>query len=167
MLSCNCSVRSVWSLGNFRLWDECIRVGLGDQILILFSTYTGPYQEKSKVDLRQTKTFRKIEADLKQRRRQKQLNPGSIDLRMESYIDKDRAIAVVSGTPKTFILVKDTTKYIKDNLFEGAEDLKGHVMKLRVDMMKSTRKWEHEALTIQVTIEQAEHELKNGDPQVI
>ncbi len=48
----------------------------------------------------------------------------------------------------------------------GAEDLKGHVMKLRGDMMRSTRNCELEALGIQVIIEQAAHELKYGDPRV-
>jgi len=63
--------------------------------------FSGPIPEKSKADLRQTKTFRKIEADLKQRRRQNLLDGNTkIDPRMESYVDKDRAIAVVSGTTK-------------------------------------------------------------------
>ncbi len=48
----------------------------------------------------------------------------------------------------------------------GAEDLKGHVMKLRGDMMRSSRNCELEALGIQVITEQAAHELKYGDPRV-
>jgi hypothetical protein len=39
-------------------------------------------------------------------------------------------------------------------------------MKLRGDMMRSTRNCELEALGIQVIIEQAAHELKYGDPRV-
>jgi len=39
-------------------------------------------------------------------------------------------------------------------------------MKLRGGMMKSNRNCEHEAMIIQVIVEQAEHELKYGDPQV-
>ena len=50
--------------------------------------------------------------------------------------------------------------------FAGAEDLKGHVMKLRGDMMRSNRNCELEALGIQVIIEQAAHELKYGDARV-
>jgi hypothetical protein len=55
--------------------------------------------EKSKADLRQTKTFRKIEQHLKVRRKNAAMDTGPIDPRMESYVDKDRAIAVVSGKP--------------------------------------------------------------------
>ena len=58
---------------------------------------SGPIPEKSKADLRQTKTFRKIEQHLKVRRRNAAMDTGPIDPRMESYVDKDRAIAVVSG----------------------------------------------------------------------
>lgn len=61
---------------------------------------------------------------------------------------------------------KSISNLIVNYFIQGAEDLKGHVMKLRGDMMKSNRNCEHEAMTIQVTIEQAEHELKYGDPQV-
>ena len=53
--------------------------------------------EKSKADLRQTKTFRKIEQHLKIRKKNAAMDTGPVDLRMESYIDKDRAIAVTTG----------------------------------------------------------------------
>jgi len=57
----------------------------------------GPQPEKSKADLRQTKTFRKIEQHLKVRKRNAAMDTGPLDPRMEVYVDKDRAIAVVSG----------------------------------------------------------------------
>ena len=44
--------------------------------------------------------------------------------------------------------------------------MKGHVMKLRGDLMRSSKHYELEALSIQVIIEQAAHELKYGDPRV-
>ena len=53
--------------------------------------------EKSKADLRQTKTFRNIEQHLKIRKKNAAMDTGPVDLRMESYIDKDRAIAVTTG----------------------------------------------------------------------
>ena len=48
----------------------------------------------------------------------------------------------------------------------GTEDLKGHVLKLRGDLMKNNRHCELEALSIHVIIEQAAHELKYGDARV-
>ena len=48
----------------------------------------------------------------------------------------------------------------------GAEDLKGHIMKHRGDMMQSIRSGEDEGQNIQVILEQAEHELRHGDPEV-
>ena len=57
----------------------------------------GPQPEKSKADLRQTKTFRKIEQHLKVRKKNAAMDTGVLDPRMEIYVDKDRAIAVVSG----------------------------------------------------------------------
>jgi hypothetical protein len=58
---------------------------------------SGPPPEKSKADLRQTKTFRKIESHLKARKKNAAMDTGVMDPRMEIYVDKDRAIAVVSG----------------------------------------------------------------------
>ena len=44
--------------------------------------------------------------------------------------------------------------------------MKGHVMKLRGDLIRSSKHYELEALSIQVIIEQAAHELKYGEPRV-
>ena len=48
----------------------------------------------------------------------------------------------------------------------GAEDLKGHVMKLRGDLLRNNRLFELEAQGINVLLEQAAHELKYGDASV-
>ena len=52
------------------------------------------------------------------------------------------------------------------NSISGAEDLKGHIMKHRGDMMQSIKSGENEGQNVQVILEQAEHELRHGDPEV-
>ena len=47
----------------------------------------------------------------------------------------------------------------------GAEDLKGHIMKHRGDLMKNSD-GQFEGQNVNVILEQAEHELKHGDPEV-
>lgn len=48
----------------------------------------------------------------------------------------------------------------------GAEDLKGHIMKHRGDIMQTSKSGEVEGQNVQVILEQAEHELRHGDPEV-
>jgi hypothetical protein len=47
----------------------------------------------------------------------------------------------------------------------GTEDLKGHVMKLRGEHVKTSRN-EVEVVRIEVLQEQAAHELRYGEPRV-
>ncbi len=60
-----------------------------------------------------------------------------------NYVDKDRAIAVG----------------------EGAEDLKGHIMKHR-GAIKATQPDELTPQDLKTVLEQAAHELRIGDPEV-
>lgn len=105
--------------------------------------------DKEKQELRQTKTFRKIEAELKERNRRHKRNlendakskkRGEVDGAF--YVDKSRQAAVGQ-----------------------AEDLKGHILKHRGDMMRSKTTGESEILGLFILLEQAEYELKHGDPE--
>ena len=89
-------------------------------------------------------TFRKIEQDLKnkQKRRQKIAEGDEQAPREESYVDKNRAIGVTPG-----------------------DDLKGHIMKHRGKLMDKNAIFSE--FDINVLIEQAIHEMRYGDAQVI
>ena len=56
--------------------------------------------EKTKADLRKSMTFKRIEKDIRMKKRQKEadVRSGSKKELSETYVDKDRAIAVVIGT---------------------------------------------------------------------
>lgn len=58
-----------------------------------------PMNEKTKADLRKSMTFKRIEKDIRMKRRQKEadIRSGTKKDLSETYVDKDRAIAVVIG----------------------------------------------------------------------
>lgn len=99
----------------------------------------------SKSELRRTRVFRKIERDIKERSKRKKNAPGGKSGGNEEYyVDKDRAMAVAIGT----------------------EDLKGHIMKHRGNLMRTHRhEGEIDAQGIEIIVEQISYELRLGDPE--
>ena len=68
-------------------------------------------------DLRKSNTFKRIEKDIRQKRKLKEAESKSGNKKDENYIDKDRAIAVVIGNIKTFYLFRVCDKKTPE-LFE-------------------------------------------------
>jgi hypothetical protein len=69
------------------------------KLLLELEITSGILDAKTKADLRKTKTFKKIENDIKLKRKLKEAESksGSKKETGETYVDKDRAIAVVIG----------------------------------------------------------------------
>ena len=89
-------------------------------------------------------TYRKVEQEIKNRekKRKKAIQEGADEpVREETYVDKDRAIVVSTGH----------------------SDLKGSIMKHRGRLMNEGK--EDFEMNIGVLLEQAEHEMKWGDPE--
>ncbi|CAB4068995.1 unnamed protein product [Lepeophtheirus salmonis] len=99
-------------------------------------------KEKSKVDLRNTKTFIRVEKDIKDMHRRRKSRQNDPKEAPAIYVDKDRAISVAGG----------------------AEDLKGDILKHRGNLIKSNRSVECEAAELQIILDQAHHEIRRGDP---
>ena len=78
----------------------------------------------------------------------------------EFYIDKDRAIAVGIGMAAIMLFPK--TKIYNPDV-SGAEDLKGDILRHRGDLKTGEPT---EGANVGTLLEQAEFELKHGDPEV-
>ena len=105
--------------------------------------------EKRKEELRQTRTFRKIQQDIQDRarRRMKRVKEDKksrlyLD---EFYVDKSRQIATMSAE----------------------KDLKGHILKHRGHMMKSKSTAESDIMKVKTLVSQAAYELRLGTAEAI
>ena len=101
---------------------------------------------RERESLRRTKTFRRIQADLKEQTKRKLKNQDGKQKRLsnESYVDKARQIAVGAG----------------------AEDLRGDILKYRGDILRSQCEAESEVYLVYILLQQAEHEMRQKQPQV-
>ena len=104
--------------------------------------------EKRKEELRQTKTFRKIEQDIRDRNRRSKRrlkeDKKSKLYNDEFYVDKSRQIATMTAE----------------------KDLKGHILRHRGHMLKSRSSAENDIMKVKTLVSQAAYELRLGTAEV-
>ena len=103
--------------------------------------------EKRKEELRQTKTFRKIEQDIRDRNRRSKRRlkeDKKSKYNDEFYVDKSRQIATMTAE----------------------KDLKGHILRHRGHMLKSRSSAENDIMKVKTLVSQAAYELRLGTAEV-